>query len=141
MNKIIFGVLVSSTLACGGANNEPASPINTTGTSMNATTPGAMDGKTYDVMLTIPGEKPASDTLKFAGGKFESSACTPLGFPQWTAYTAGSDPSEFQVTTQHTDGTTMGWKGKIKGDTIEGTAVRTMKGTPATGTFTGTLKK
>ncbi len=140
---------VSILVACGGSsatNPTPSAPTGTTTTTtggMASSAPSSIDGKSYDITLSIPGENPEKDTLNFAQGKFESAACTPLGFPKWTDYAASpeGDGTTFHVTTHHPSGTVMEWRGTTHGDTVEGTATRTMNGKTETGTFKGTLHK
>lgn len=96
----------------------------------------ALDGKSYEITMTLPGDE---DTLSFAGGRFESSASTPLGFPRWTRYEARKcgNSVEFHVLTRHPDGTIVEWNGAVKGDTVEGTATRILNGRAATTPFVG----
>lgn len=120
--------------ACGGASaNAPAAVTTTTAGAFS------LDGATYDVTLVFPGEPSVQDTLRFANGKFESSACTPLGFPQWSDYRVRveSGASSFDVTAQHPAGTTMEWRGTIKEGAVEGTATRTMNGQRSVAHFKG----
>lgn len=115
--------------ACAGSSPGPAST-------------STLDGKSYAIVLEMPGEAPEKDVINFTGGKFESAVCTPLGFPKWTAYVErqAGEAMEFTVTTRHPSGTTMDWKGTVRGGSIEGRVVRTMEGKTATGTFKGSLK-
>ena len=132
-------IAASFTLAaCGGAAaNAPASSPTTTSASASS-----LDGKTYEVSLDEAGA-PKKDTLVFEGGRFESTLCTSFGFPPKTAYDAerNGDAIAFRVTTRHADGTTVDWKGTVKGDAVEGVAVRTMKGKTESQPFKGALKK
>lgn len=126
-----------SIVACGGAAaNAPA------GSSMTAGEISSLDGKSFEVVLAFPGEADVKDTLAFANGKFESTACTPLGFPQHTAYDARrtGDALEFHVVARHPSGTIMDWKGTVKGGSVEGTATRTMNGQTVTAPFKGAAK-
>ena len=133
---LALGVLLG---ACGGTTSPPvAAPTSTTGAAANT-----LDSKSYEVTVDFPGEKPVSDTLSFTGGKFESTACTTRGFPKSTEYTTAqtADGPQFEVTTRHPNGTSVEWKGAVKGDAVEGTAVRTMNGKTDKGTFKGAIKK
>jgi len=132
--------LVTSTLACGCASSPmgAAAPANTAVVAADA-----LDGKSYEVTLSMPGEQPEKDTLVFNGGKFQSTACTGFGFPAWTEYTASGDPSAiaFHVTTHHPSGGSIDWNGIVHRDSIEGRGARTMNGKTDLGTFTGSFKR
>jgi hypothetical protein len=131
-------LLVSLSIgACGGgAANAPPPAVATPGAT-------SLDGATYDVTLEYPGEAPLKDTLNFTSGRFESTACTSHGFPKWTDYASRTDSGSvaFDVTTHHPEGTTVEWHGTVRGDAIEGTANRTMKGKTEAATFHGTAHK
>ncbi len=103
-----------------------------------------LDGKTFTGTMTQKGKTKADrDTFVFQDGKFRSTACDKYGFAE-TAYTAaGSDVSTvFEAEAKSPEEGTMRWRGTVKGDTIEGTAVWTKVGqTETTYTFQGTLKK
>ena len=124
---LAFGVALS---ACGGATPPPATAVASAGT---------LDGASFDVTLAFPGEAPLADTLRFQGGRFESTACTSAGFPRWSAYAARSDGGSvaFTVAARSADGTTMDWKGKVTGRAVEATAVRVMQGKQATASVIG----
>ena len=131
--------LVTSTFACGGASN-PAGAAAPTNAAVGT---GALDGKSYEVTLSIAGEQPQKDTLVFNGGKFESTACTGFGFPRWTEYTASGDPGAiaFHVVTHHPSGGSIDWNGVVHRDSIEGKGARTMNGKTDLETFSGSLKR
>jgi hypothetical protein len=122
-NSVVL-VFALATGACGGASvrEPPAVTTNTVASSL--------DGASYDVTLLFPGEAPKADTLRFSDGKFESTACTPLGFPQWADYRVRSEESglSFEATTRHPSGTTMEWRVSVRGGSVEGTVTRTMNG-------------
>jgi hypothetical protein len=124
---------VSTLLACGGAS--VASPP----ASVPAASP--LDGRSYDVTLEIPGAPAQKDALNFADGRFESTACTSLGFPKWSDYAAHreADATTFHALAKHPSGTTMDWNGSVHGDAVEGTAIRTMNGKSDALTFKGSL--
>ena len=105
---------------------------------------GPLDGKTFAGSTTEKGKAKADkDTFVFKGGKFRSTMCDAYGFTE-AAYTAAvSDAStRFEAeATSPTEGT-MKWKGTVKGDSVEGTAVWSKRGqTDTVYTFKGTLKK
>jgi hypothetical protein len=120
------------------ADPAPAASRGTSGTTDGAAhtadPPSAplpiLDGRSYEVTLEIPDSSPVKDTLIFANGKFQSTACTSLGFPQWSDYTAQPDTGAvaFHALAKHSSGTTMDWNGKIEGDLVSGMANRTRNG-------------
>jgi len=105
---------------------------------------GPLDGKSFVGAMTARGKaKGDKDTFVFKDGKFRSTLCDGYGFAE-TAYTAAvSDVStRFEAEATSPQEGTMKWKGTVKGDTIEGTAVWTKPGQTDTAyTFKGTLKK
>ena len=117
---------MTSLVACGGGIDSTAPSSAPVPSPMST----ALDGRSYDVTLEAPDEAPKKDTLRFSGGKFESTACTALGFPAWSDYAAQAKENEvaFQATTRHPSGTTLSWNGSIRGDAVDGTANRTMNG-------------
>jgi hypothetical protein len=130
---VFFGCLLASG-ACGGAASSMVAPENSPAVAPEPTAAGpqatALDGRSFEVMLEIPDSAPVKDTLRFTGGRFESTACTALGFPQWSDYAARADGDAiaFHVIAKHPSGTTMDWNGIVKGGVAEGTASRTMNG-------------
>ncbi len=134
----VFIAAASLTLAACGAGAASAPPAAAASSSAPA-----LDGAAYDVMLEFPGEAAVKDTLSFTSGRFESSACTSVGFPKWTDYHSRLDGGNiaFDVTTHHPEGSTVEWHGTVRGDTIEGTANRSMKGKTSAGTFRGSAHK
>jgi hypothetical protein len=127
--------LVGSLFACGGAS------VSAPPASASAPAASLLDGRSYDVVLEAPEAPPIKDALHFANGRFESTACTSLGFPKWSEYVAQADgdATTFHGLAKHPSGTTMDWNGSIKGDAVEGTALRTMNGKSDTLKFKGTL--
>jgi hypothetical protein len=123
---VLVLVIMTSLTACGGGI-DGARPGNAAAPGPTSAT---LDGRSYDVTLEAPDEAPKKDTLRFSGGKFESTACTALGFPEWSDYVAQAQGNEvaFQATTRHPSGTTLTWKGSIQGDAVDGTANRAMNG-------------
>lgn len=117
--------------ACGGA------PPNAPNAAASSAAP--LDGTSYEVTLTFPGEAPLKDTLRFEGGRFESTACTSVGFPQWSDYKAQPEGAAiaFAVLAKSADGTTMDWKGSVTGTGVDGTATRTLSGRTAVASVHG----
>ena len=95
--------------------------------------PGALDGKVFAGRIGRKGRaKGDKDELRFANGKFRSTACDPYGFGDG-AYTASAqgDTVTFEAqTTSPTDGT-MRWKGMVRAKTLEGTATWSKPGKKA----------
>jgi hypothetical protein len=140
MNKhtAVILVLASSLFACGG-RAQVAAP----GSAAASVAGCPLDGKSYDVTLETPDAPPQKDTLRFSGGKFESTACTAMGFPEWTDYAAqpSGNGVGFQVTTKHPSGTTVAWNGTVDGETVEGTANRAMNGKTDVLHFKGSIAR
>jgi len=124
--QTVLVFVMTSLVACGGGIDSTAPSSAPAASPMAA----ALDGRSYDVTFEAPDDAPKKDTLRFSGGKFESTACTALGFPEWSDYAAQAKGNEiaFQATTRHPSGTTLSWKGSIQGNAIDGTANRTMNG-------------
>jgi hypothetical protein len=91
---------------------------------------GPLDGKTFAGTMTEKGKtRGDSDRFVFKDGKFRSTSCDAYGFTE-TAYTAAvSDVSTiFEAEAKSPREGTMKWKGTVKGDSVEGTAVWMKKG-------------
>jgi hypothetical protein len=131
---IAFLASISLAACAPSASNPP--PVTTSSAPL-------IDGTSYDVTLSFANEAPIKDTLVFKSGRFESTACTALGFPEWTEYrgTAESDGVGFDVTTHHPKGTSVVWHGTVRGSRVSGTASRTMDGATASGSFEGIAKR
>ena len=116
MKRIFFGIgcLVVALSFAAASFGSPDGPSAT------------LDGKTFSGESAEKGKtKTEKDTLKFAAGRFRSLACDTYGFGDapyvataaldgsisWTAETASAKEGKIQ------------WKGKVKGDTLEGTYV------------------
>jgi hypothetical protein len=118
---------------CAGVPSTPQGAAAPSGAS-------ALNGTAYQVTLSFPGEAPVNDTLRFEHGRFESTACTAVGFPQWSDYTTTAEAGSiaFAVLAKNADGTTLDWRGTVHGDVLDATATRTMSGKTATGSAHGT---
>lgn len=105
---------------------------------------GILDGKSFTGEMMQAGKKTGEkDEFVFAEGKFRSTGCDQYGFTavSYTATTKAGVTTFTSEATSETDGK-MAWKGTVKGDTIEGTAVWTKEGqTPTQYHFKGMLKK
>ena len=105
---------------------------------------GALDGKVFVGTMAEKGKtKSDKDTFLFNEGKFRSVACDTYGFTE-TSYTAAvsGGATTFEAASTSPKEGTMKWKGTVKGDAIEGTAVWMKKGqADAHYIFKGTLKK
>jgi hypothetical protein len=105
---------------------------------------GPLDGKTFAGAMTEKGKaKGDKDTFLFRDGKFRSTACDAYGFTEAPYTVAESDVSTtFEAEATSPKEGTMKWKGTVKGDSVEGTAVWIKKGqADILYTFKGTLKK
>jgi hypothetical protein len=95
---------------------------------------GALDGKVFSGELGKAGATTGDpDTLTFEKGAFVSSACVPFGF-QGAPYTASQagGVTTFTAKATNSGGETMEWKGTLRGDALEATAVhRTSSGETA----------
>ena len=78
-----YFVALAAIIVCSSCGGSTPAPQSTAGMAVG---PAALDGASFDIVLEMPGEAPEKDTINFAGGKFESAVCTPLGFPKWTPY-------------------------------------------------------
>jgi len=103
------------------------------------------DGKNFVGEIGKKGEAKADkDEFIFKNGKFRSTACDPYGFRPGAYRAVGgtNEPTKFEaICTSPTDGK-MTWRGMVKGDQIEGTALWEKPGqAPVENWFKGTLKK
>ncbi len=103
-----------------------------------------LDGATYVGTMTEKGKTKADpDQLVFKDGRFRSTVCDAYGFTEtpYTAAVSDGDTRFEAVATSPKEGT-MTWKGTVKGDTVEGTAVWSKKGqADALYTFKGKMKQ
>lgn len=105
---------------------------------------GALDGKSFAGTFTEKGKaKGDVDTFVFKGGKFRSTACDAYGFSEASYKAATKDGvTSFEASTESPREGAMKWKGTVRGDRIEGTAVWMKKGqADISYTFQGELKK
>ena len=105
-----------------------------------------LDGKTFAGEMGErgqPKEKAEKDTFIFKDGTFRSTGCDPYGFKE-TSYAAKAEDGGVgfeAVATSPKEGK-MTWKGKVRGDAIEGTAVWEKDGQKTIGYwFKGTAQK
>jgi hypothetical protein len=105
--------------------------------------PGPLDGKSFQGEIKDKGKAHGDkDTFVFADGKFRSTACDAYGYDS-AVYTATQEGEAWSFTaeTHSPKSGTMTWKGTIKGNTVEGTAVRAKDGkAKPPQVFSGTLK-
>jgi hypothetical protein len=105
---------------------------------------GALDGKSFAGTFTEKGKaKGDVDTFVFKDGKFRSTACDPYGFTEATySATTKDGATSFEATSESPKEGTMMWKGTVRGDRIDGTAVWVKKGqVDISYTFHGELKR
>jgi hypothetical protein len=103
-----------------------------------------LDGKTFQGEVKDKGKAHGDkDTFIFSDGKFRSTACDAYGYDSGTyKATQQGDAWAFEAQTHSKKWGTMTWKGTIKGDSIEGTAVRSKDGKAKDEqVFSGTLKQ
>ncbi|HEY3125091.1 MAG TPA: hypothetical protein VGK70_13650 [Thermoanaerobaculia bacterium] len=103
-----------------------------------------LDGSSFVGQIMEKGkEQGEQDEFLFKGGKFRATGCDANGFTEASYTIAQSDIStSFEAEAHSPKEGTMKWKGTVKGETIEGTAVWTKKGqADITYSFKGTLKK
>jgi hypothetical protein len=104
-----------------------------------------LDGKKYIGQFVKKGEKSGTpDTLVFSKGKFRSRVCKTYGFgrAKYTA-TQNKDQIAFGADTKSKKEGKMVWKGSVRGDVLEASAMWTKPNSkaPVEYTFKGTLKK
>ncbi len=138
MNRTICALLfalVSPLIACASESPVPAMPP-------TAQAKAPLDGTSYEVSLEFAGEAAIKDTLTFDSGKFESSACTSIGFPKWTDYQAqrAGGAIAFHVETRNPKGPVVLWDGTVEGGAASGKAKRTIDGKTDLGTFHGAAR-
>jgi hypothetical protein len=84
---------------------------------------GALEGKTFDVVLTEEGKESGDkDQLIFKDQKFESVGCRQYGFGPvaYTTESADGGATAFQATTSSATEGTIEWRGTAEGDRVEG---------------------
>ena len=103
---------------------------------------GTLDGKTFSGQIGPQGQTNGkADDFVFQDGSFASTLCEMFGYGQGAyAAAANGDAIAFTAETSNQKGGTMQWKGLVKGETIEGTAVSTENGQTSESWFHGTLK-
>jgi hypothetical protein len=100
-------------------------------------------GRSFTVDLKDPSGKAQPDTLIFTATEADSTACHAYGFGKSAVtYASGAEGMiGFAFVAKNDKGGTMDWKGWVKGDHIEGSAVSTMDGKDTKMTFTGSEAK
>jgi len=136
---LAFAVVTGLVTGCGATAPSERAEAPVAGTA--APPPDALEGRSFDVVLNVADAPSVKDTLRFANGKFESTACAVLGFPEWSDYVARvtGEGIAFHVLAKHPSGTTMDWNGTVRGHAVEGVANRTMNGKIDVLTFRGSL--
>ena len=92
--------------------------------------PGALDGKTFEGVFLERGKtKGDADTLIFKDGRFRSTACDRYGYGE-APYkaTAEGDTVRFETETTSTKYGALKWKGWIRGDKLDATAMMMQEG-------------
>jgi hypothetical protein len=107
-----------------------------------ASAAGSLDGKTFAVQLTKPGES-SNDKLVFAQGTFDSVECQKYGFAKasYEMKTEGGAMT-FRSEAKSAKEGLMKWAGRVEGDRVSGTADWIKEGqAPIHYTFAGSLAK
>ncbi len=101
-----------------------------------------LEGKTFSGVVGPKGKTEGqADNFVFQDGKFESTLCTTFGYGKGNYKTAAKgDATEFTTETMSKKGGKMRWRGVVKGNQIEGTAVSVENGQASESWFKGTLK-
>ena len=142
MIRNITSLLLTSVLAGCGASSQAGPTVSPDGAAAVPAESRPLDGNSFEVALTIGDDAPEQDVLRFEAGRFESTACTVKGFPQWTAYETDERDGAtfFHVVTKHPRGTTVEWNGTVNDAAVEGTAnIHLADGRVRQGTFRGQL--
>lgn len=148
MTKVtLTAVCAAMILGAAGCGSEPAAPApEATPEATPAPTPEAapaptFDGKSFNVTVTMDGQPPAQDTLKFDAGTFESIWGVSKGFAKSNYTLAAADGGAWKFTVD-AESATEGkghWEGTLAGDNLTG-EMTTTKGEAVTKvTFAGAL--
>ena len=103
---------------------------------------GSLDGKTFTGTIAPKSQTEGrEDRFVFQDGQFESTLCETFGYGKGV-YQSQPKPEgmEFTAETASTTGGRMQWKGLVKGDVIEGTALSIENGQTTEQWFRGTLQ-
>ena len=142
MNKSAIGIVAGVMLAGWVlAGEHPEHPK--TNAPATAETAGKLDGKAFAGELVKKGEKKGDkDEFVFKQGKFVSTACVAYGFNE-APYVATEKDGTITFTSEPKNAKEekMSWKGAVKNNEIEGTAVHTAGKSQTEYWFKGTLKK
>jgi len=82
-----------------------------------------LDGRTFEVTLTQADGTSAADTLVFAEGTLDSTACHEYGFgpAAYLATLKDGGVISFESTAESKDGGTNHWRGRVDGNGVQGT--------------------
>ena len=115
----------------GGEHPEHPTATSPAAAEKSAASAGLLDGKSFAGEIGKSDESTGDpDDFVFKDGRFLSSACQAYGFNE-TAYAATEQGGvvSFTADVENTKGETMSWKGVVKGDQFQGTALyQTAKG-------------
>ena len=91
---------------------------------------GALDGKTFEGVFLERGKTRGDpDTLIFKDGRFRSTACDRYGYGEASYKTsAEGDAVRFETETTSAKYGTLKWKGWIRGDKLDATAMMMQEG-------------
>lgn len=145
MNKsavgIVVGVMLAGWVLAGEHPEHPKANAPATGAA-TAETAGKLDGKVFAGEIGKKGDaKGDKDEFVFKQGAFVSTACVAYGFNE-APYVAAEKAGKITFTSEpkNANDETMSWKGAVKEDKIEGTAVYQTKKGKTEYWFKGTLK-
>jgi hypothetical protein len=141
-NRSLAAASLVCTLLLPGCSSEPSSQPADAATwqvAMGQEGLGFLDGRTFVCEMTGAGET-TEETLEFHGGRFHSVNIDQYGFStgNYTATRQGGTTSFQSVTSSKSDGR-IDWRGQVKGNTIEGSAIWSRPGQGGVNyTFRGT---
>ncbi len=100
--------------------------------ALPANSSSLLDGRRFDGVVLERGKTSGdADTLTFKGGRFRSSACDRYGYSDapYQASAAG-DAIAFEAETESPKYGKLRWKGVIRGDKLDATALMAREGKP-----------
>jgi hypothetical protein len=103
----------------------------------------ALDGRTFQILMSEGGKDPVANTLTFANGRMESEVCREHGFfaAPYEAQDNEDESIHFTCDVTNDNGVETRWSGTVKDDKIAGTAETTQPGKdPILHTFESALE-
>jgi hypothetical protein len=141
-SRWLAGASLVCTLLVPGCSSESSQPADAAiwQEAMGKDGLGFLDGRAFACQMSDGGAETTEETIEFHGGRFHSVGCDEHGFTTGTyASTRLRDTTSFQaVTTSKTEGR-IDWRGMVRGNAIEGSAIWSKPGaSPINYTFRGT---